>query len=88
MMHSTQSRAKVGRILALGLLLAALAEKPAYGLREVTTDDIHPDSESGELIFRGLVQLHSARTEAYDRSGRGSGSVLMLYPRMPEQRSR
>ena len=47
MMHSTQSRAKVGRILALGLLLAALvvaplalAAKPAHAATTFTVNSV------------------------------------------------
>jgi CSLREA domain-containing protein len=59
MMHSTQSRAKVGRILALGLLLAALvvaplalAAKPAHA---ATTFTVNSTSDRSNLDFAGGV---------------------------------
>ena len=59
MMHSTQSRAKVGRILALGLLLAALvvaplarAAKPAHA---ATTFTLNSTSDRSDLDFPGGV---------------------------------
>ena len=76
MMHSTQSRAKVGRILALGLLLAALVVAPlalaAKPAQAATTFTVNSTSDRSDLDFPGGVYDGSLDGKCF------TGSVLVV----------